>query len=64
MSLLRHRAFVLYLVGIVCVAAGAQLSALTHSMLPLALGAAAAVMTTFGLVRAIRARRRGAPPRR
>jgi hypothetical protein len=61
MSFFRSKAFVLYLVGLLCVAAGAQISSLTHSMFPLAVGAAAAVMTTLGLVKAVRARHRQGP---
>src|SRR4051812_1203564 len=63
MSFFRTRAFLFYAVGILCVAAGAQVSSETHSMLPLALGAATAVMATVGLVKAIRERRRPAQRR-
>lgn len=55
--LFRHPAFHRYLLGIACVAGGAELSSRTQSMLPLALGAATAVMTTLGAIRAIRAGR-------
>lgn len=58
MPFFRSRAFAAYLVGIACVAAGAQVSSLLHSMWPLALGASTAVMTTWGLIKALRARRR------
>lgn len=56
MNLLRSKAFRTYLLGLACVAAGAQVSSMTGSMLPLAMGAASAVLATAGLVRAIRAR--------
>lgn len=54
MSLLRSKALRFYLFGIGCVALGAEATARLHSMLPLALGAATAVMATLGAVRAIR----------
>jgi hypothetical protein len=57
MSVLRGKAFRHYLFGIACVAVGAQISSMTNSMLPLAMGSAVAIMTTLGLVKAIRARK-------
>jgi len=58
MSIVRSKAFVLYLCGILCVALGAQVSSITQSMLPLALAGAAAVMLTAALVRDILGSRR------
>lgn len=58
MHLLRSRAFRHYLLGLLCVAAGAQVSSMTQSMLPLAMGGATAVLATWALVREIRARPR------
>ena len=53
MSLLRTRIFRHYACGLICTFLGAWLTAMTGSMLPLALGAAASVMSTAPLVRTI-----------
>ncbi|MEP6872936.1 MAG: hypothetical protein ABI887_01090 [Burkholderiales bacterium] len=47
-----------YLVGLACTFAGAWLTDLTSSMLPLALGASVSLMCTAPLVRQIWARKR------
>ncbi|MCY7314227.1 MAG: hypothetical protein LH480_00960 [Rubrivivax sp.] len=53
-SVLRSAAMRHYVMGLAAVAAGGGLSSATGSMLPLALGSAAALMGMAGLVRAIR----------
>lgn len=53
MSFLRSRVFHHYLIGLGCAFAGAWLTDVTGSMLPLALGAAMAVVQTPPLVRAV-----------
>ena len=53
MFLLRNRVFRHYVIGLICTFAGAWLTGVTGSMLPLALGAAAAILQTPPLVRAI-----------
>ena len=53
MSFLRSRVFRHYVVGLLCTFAGAWLTGVTGSMLPLALGAAVGVLQTPPLVRAI-----------
>ncbi len=58
MSIIRSKAFVHYVIGILCVGLGAELSSRTGSMLPLAMGSAVALMVTAGLVKAIRSRNR------
>ena len=67
MKLFRSRAFVRYAIGFACLLVGAAVSGETHSMLPLAMGSAVAVLCTVSLVRDIRAgaaRRRAGAPRR
>jgi hypothetical protein len=53
-----------YLCGLLCAVAGAWVTELTGSLLPLSAGGAALVMATFPLVRAIRARYAGRRNRR
>lgn len=55
-SLLSSKTMRLYAVGLLCTAAGAWLTEITGSLLPLSLGGAVLVMTTLPVVRAIRAR--------
>jgi len=50
---LRSAAFRSYLIGFACLLVGAWLSGELHSMLPLAMGSAAAVLGTASLVREI-----------
>jgi len=52
---LRSAAFRSYLIGFACLLVGAWLSGELHSMLPLAMGSAAAVLGTASLVREISA---------
>ena len=58
MSIFYSKAFWYYLLGILAVALGAQLSSVTNSMLPLAMGSAWAIIMTAGLVKANLAKRR------
>ena len=55
-SLFSNPATRLYAGGLLCTAAGAWLTELTGSLLPLSLGSAALVMATVPVVRAIRSR--------
>lgn len=55
-SLLRQPAFRRYLLGLLCVVAGAGGTSLTGSMWPLAMGSSVAVMYTAGWVAHIRGR--------
>lgn len=57
MSIIRTKAFIHYVIGILCVGLGAEVSSRMDSMLPLAMGSAMALMVTAGLVRAIRSRK-------
>jgi len=50
---LRSAAFRSYLIGFACLLIGAWVSGELHSMLPLAMGSAAAVLGTVSLVREI-----------
>ena len=68
MSILRSPELRRYVAGLCAIVVGAALSSLTASMLPLAMGSAAAVLCTAGLVKSIRdrarnRRRRLLPPR-
>lgn len=58
MSFLRTWIFRHYVFGLICTFFGAWLTAVTGSMLPLALGAAVSVMSTAPLVRAIWCRKK------
>jgi hypothetical protein len=53
-----HLALLHHALGLACVFAGAWLSQLSGSLLPLALGSSVASMTTFALVRVLLARAR------
>jgi len=67
MHIIRSAAFVRYVIGFACLLLGAGASSALHSMLPLAMGSAVAVLCTASLVREIRAsaeRRRASLPRR
>ena len=55
-SLLRNPAVRLYLLGHVCIVLGAWLMEATHSMVPMALGASAALMMMVPLLRQLGAR--------
>lgn len=57
MSLLSSTTVRHYVGGLVCTVAGAWLTEVTGSLLPLSLGGAVLVMATFPVVRAIRAQR-------
>ena len=66
MSLLHSAVFLRYAFGFACLLLGAAVSGETHSMLPLAMGSAVAVLCTASFVREIwvkGARRRGRKPR-
>ena len=64
MSLLHSKVFRHYALGLVCTFVGAWGTAVTESMLPLALGAAASILATVPLVQQIwlkRSARRSLP---
>ena len=56
MSVLSNKPMRFYATGLLCTAAGAWLTDVTGSLLPLSLGGAVLVMATLPVVRAIRAR--------
>jgi hypothetical protein len=60
----RNRFLLNYLLGIASIALGAGVTSATDSMLPLAMGGAVGIMSTWSLVRAIRQGKLKAPRRR